>query len=88
MPRTRTSQEYVRLSLAIASFCLFAYLKIDGRALDPTTTFFFLALILAMTGLGGLISDITGSTGTSGGHYNPDDSSRYRGTDASEDNDR
>ena len=79
----RATQEYVRLILAIASFCLFAYLKIDGRMLDPTTTFFFLALILAMTGLGGLISDITGSRGPSGGHYRTNDSPEYSGESTS-----
>lgn len=53
-------QEIVRLSLAIAGFVLWAYLMIGGYQLRPTTTAALLFLILAMTGLGSLISDVTG----------------------------
>lgn len=56
------AQRAVRLFLALAGFFLWAYLMIGGYQLRPTTTIALLFLILAMTGLGGLIGDITGRT--------------------------
>lgn len=53
-------QEIVRLSLAVGGFLLWGYLMITGRQLQPATTAALLFLILAMTGLGSLISDVTG----------------------------
>lgn len=53
-------QRIVRLGLAVGMFFVWSWLMIQGRQLPPLTTVAILILILAMTGLGHHISDVTG----------------------------
>lgn len=64
---TTKPQRAARIGLSIGAFCLWAYLLIDGRSLDPTTTLAIFALILACVGLGSIIGDIAAVLGGGGG---------------------
>lgn len=60
-------QRVMRILIGLGAFGLLAWLLIQGRELTTPTLFVLLTLILAMSGLGNLLTNLFGNSGGGNG---------------------